>query len=388
MRVLFTSTPGSGHLGPLFPFAHALRRAGHEVLMAAPVSAQAVVERSGLAYLSFADPLELDLAPYWDAAQNAPDWEAANEIVVGQIFGGVRARAALPGVELAIDAWRPHVLVRETMEFAGAMAAEARELPHVRVGTGLALIEDYARRTAAPELERLREAAGLDPDPEGRRLDEAPYLTLTPPSLEAPGVPVPARTLRYHTPAPRPHSVQDPGEPPLVYLTFGTVAPTMGMFPGLYRAVIHALADLPLRLVVTVGDAADPAELGPLPANVRAERWIPQAEILAEASATIGHGGYGTTLGALLAGVPQVVVPLFADQPYNADRIAAIGAGLRADATDPRTIRAAVERVLADGSYRAAAGASAREAFSLPPIEAAESALRELVATAKERRAA
>jgi UDP:flavonoid glycosyltransferase YjiC (YdhE family) len=308
--------------------------------------------------------------------------------VVGQIFGGVRARTAMPGVELAIDAWRPHVLVRESCEFAGAIAAEARALPHARVGIGLAALEDYAIRTAAPQLEALRAAAGLEPDPDGRKLDEAPYLTLTPPSMEAPGVTVASRTLRFHDAAPRPHSLQDPGEPPLVYVTFGTVAPTMGLYPDLYRAVIDALADLRLRLVVTVGDTADPAALGALPGNVRVERWIPQDEILAQASAVVAHGGFGTTHGALLAGLPQVVVPLFADQPYNADRIAELGAGLRADAEDPSTIRAAVQRVLGEGSFRAAAGAVAREAFTLPPIAAAESCLLELVHAARERRAA
>ena len=304
------------------------------------------------------------------------------------MFGGVRARAALPGVELAMDAWRPHVVVRESCEFAGAIAAEARGIPHARVGVFLTQTEDYVIRTAAPVLEELRAWAGLEPDPEGRKLDEAPYLTLTPPSLEAPGVTVASRTLRFHDAAPRPHSVRDPGEPPLVYVTFGTVAPTLGRFPELYRSVIDALADLRLRLVMTVGDAADPAELGPLPDNVRVERWIPQAEILARASAMVGHGGFGTTLGALLAGVPQVVVPIFADQPYNAGRIAEIGAGLEADADAPETIRAAVQRVLAEGSFRMAAAAVAREAFTLPPIEAAESALLELVHAARERRAA
>ena len=388
MRVLFTSTPGSGHLGPLFPFAHALRRAGHDVLVAAPFSAQARVERAGLPYLSFADPLPRDLDPHWEAVRAAPDGERANEIVLGQIFGGVRARSALPGVGLAIDAWRPHVVVRETCEFAGAVAAEARGLPHARIGIGLARTDDLAIRTAAPVLEPLRAAAGLEPDPAGRTLDAAPYLTLTPPSFEAPDLTLAARTLRFHDAAPRPHSVQDPAEPPLVYVTFGTVAPTLDLFPSLYRATIDALADLRLRLVVTVGEAADPAELGPLPANVRVERWIPQHEILARASAMVGHGGAGTTLGALLAGIPQVVVPLFADQPYNAERITALGAGLHASAQDPQSIRAAVRRVLAEGSFRAAAGAVAREAFSLPPIESAASALLELVQTAKERRAA
>jgi UDP:flavonoid glycosyltransferase YjiC (YdhE family) len=127
---------------------------------------------------------------------------------------------------------------------------------------------------------------------------------------------------------------------------------------------------------VTVGEAADPAALGPLPAHVRVERWIPQAEVFSEADVMVGHGGFGTTLGALLAGLPQVVVPLFADQPYNAERIAAVGAGL---ATDPARVREAVERVLAEPAFRLAAGRVALEAQRLPSIDEAPAALEALV---------
>ena len=165
------------------------------------------------------------------------------------------------------------------------------------------------------------------------------------------------------------------GTRPLVYLSFGSVAATIGYFPGLYRDVIDALADLPIRLLVTVGEAADPAALGPLPAHVRAERWIPQAEVFTEADAMVGHGGFGTTMGALLAGVPQVVVPLFADQPYNAQRIAGLRAGLTARSEDPASVRAAVERVLAEPAFRFAAGRVALEAQGLPSIDAAPAAL-------------
>ena len=386
MRVLLTSTPGAGHVGPLVPFAHALRRAGHEVLIAAPVSAQPSVERAGLAYLSFGDPLASDLEPVWERAR-AAEPDAANAIVVGELFGRVRARAALPGVELAIDAWRPHVVLRETSEFAGAVAAEARGIPHARVGVGLALSEDYTVRTAAPAVDELRAQAGLEPDPEGRRLAEAPYLTLVPPSFDSPEVPAPARTLRFHDAAPRPHALPGTGATPLVYVSFGAVAPQMGYFPALYRAVAEALADLPVRVLVTAG-GADPAELGPLPANVRAERWVSQSEVLGEAAVVVGHGGFGTTLGTLLAGVPQVVVPLFADQPVYAQRVAGVGAGLTADAADPAGIRAAVARLLDESSFRGVAHRMAREALTLPPIESAASVLLELVHAAKEARAA
>jgi UDP:flavonoid glycosyltransferase YjiC (YdhE family) len=49
---------------------------------------------------------------------------------------------------------------------------------------------------------------------------------------------------------------------------------------------------------------------------------------MAHAGAMVGHGGSGSTLMAMAAGVPLAVVPLFVDQPYNARRVAALGAGL------------------------------------------------------------
>ena len=114
------------------------------------------------------------------------------------------------------------------------------------------------------------------------------------------------------------------------------------------------------------------------------ERWVPQDDVLAHAAAIVGHGGSGTTLGALAAGVPQVVVPLFADQPFNAERVAEAGAGLAVDnddwtqsatraltAEDAAAIRQALEAVLGDASYRAAAARLAAEMRGLPPVERA-----------------
>jgi len=87
------------------------------------------------------------------------------------------------------------------------------------------------------------------------------------------------------------------------------------------------------------------------------------------------HGGTGTTLGGLAAGVPMVVVPQFADQPNNAARVAATGAGLAiGDGEDwlvtAEEVRAAVTEVLAGPSYRTAATAlrdrASLDAYWLP----------------------
>jgi UDP:flavonoid glycosyltransferase YjiC (YdhE family) len=63
-------------------------------------------------------------------------------------------------------------------------------------------------------------------------------------------------------------------------------------------------------------------------------------------------------------------VPLFADQPHNARRVAAVGAGLVAS-PDPGAIRDAVGRVLKGESYPTAAESLAAELRRQRSIDAA-----------------
>ena len=113
-------------------------------------------------------------------------------------------------------------------------------------------------------------------------------------------------------------------------------------------------------MLLTTGADLD---LGPISANVTVERWVPQREALADAALVVCHGGSGTTLGALAAGLPLVLLPMFSDQFPNADAVAAAGAGV---VTDPGGLRAAIETVLATPSYRAAAERIAQELRSAP----------------------
>jgi len=135
-----------------------------------------------------------------------------------------------------------------------------------------------------------------------------------------------------------------------------------------FRLVLDAVADLDARVLLTVGRAVDPAALGPPPRGVHVEQWVNQDDVLAEAELVVGHGGSGTTLGALAAGLPLVVVPQFADQFVNAKRVIAAGAGLAVEPAlgddgrrlslqphDAARIRAAIETVRGTPSFRDAA---------------------------------
>jgi UDP:flavonoid glycosyltransferase YjiC (YdhE family) len=84
----------------------------------------------------------------------------------------------------------------------------------------------------------------------------------------------------------------------------------------------------------------------------------------------LGHGGFGTTMGALAAGVPQVVAPIFSsDQVVNGEHVAAAGAGLTVDVGPTAVARAAVQvpRLLADPSYTVSARRIADAMRELPP---------------------
>jgi MGT family glycosyltransferase len=133
---------------------------------------------------------------------------------------------------------------------------------------------------------------------------------------------------------------------------------------------MQALSELDVRALMTVGHDVDLDSLPGAPPSVRVERWVPQADAFPHASAVVCHGGTGSTLGALAAGLPLVVVPLFADQPYNARRVDAVGAGLTVE-PDAAAIRDALRRVLEDESFRGAVEALASEMRAQQRIDTA-----------------
>src|SRR5258708_14574489 len=96
---------------------------------------------------------------------------------------------------------------------------------------------------------------------------------------------------------------------------------------------------------------------------------------MARAAAVLCHGGSGTVRGSMAAGVPMVVVPQGADQPHNARRIAAVGAGLALPGADAGTLGAAVARVLAIVDFSRAARRIAEEIAAMPPVETAVAAM-------------
>jgi len=239
-----------------------------------------------------------------------------------ELFGRLAATAMVPALTRACAEWRPDLVLRDPCEYASAVVVPPLGIPTAQVAISLAEGEAASLDAAAPALDDHRPGTADE-------VRAVPYLTRFPASLDPSPFP---DTVRYHPPGAAPGAPLpdwwDGSDAPLVYLTFGTVLGHMSIAAEAYRTALRAVADLDARVLLTVGSRFDRDELGPVPRNVHVEAWVDQADVLATADVVACHGGSGTVLGALGAGVPLVVVPLFADQFENARRVAATGAGL------------------------------------------------------------
>jgi UDP:flavonoid glycosyltransferase YjiC (YdhE family) len=396
VRILVATTAGAGHFAPLVPFARACARAGHRVRVAAPESFRGAVGQAGL------DHAPVDDAPpeaLREAMGRIPEltMREANELVVREVFGRIDAEAALPGLRTTVESWRPDVILREPAEVASYVVASDLGVPCVEVNIGL----DGFADDLVTLLDEPLQALGCGDGSAGLR--EAMRWTLVPPSFDVDATTTTRRPVRFRYPATRPPTARslppwwaESDHDPLVYVTFGSVAAAIGLFPRFYVAVLEALREVPARVLMTLGEAGDPVALGALPGNVHVERWWPQDQVMQHAAAILGHGGFGTTMTALAAGLPQVVVPLFAgDQYENAARVHVTGAGvaLQVDGVADRRagdmvpsgpdvldrLPAAVRAALHDDGLRRGAQAIAAEIAALPEPETCLPLLEELV---------
>lgn len=357
MQVLFTSVPSSGHLHPLLPLARAFVAAGHDVVVASGGDAAAAVRETGLAFVE-AGRREPELVA--DAIARMPDAAPGERGIA--MFATIAAPALVADLLPQLDRLAPKLIVHEEGEWGGPVLAAMAGVPSAAHGWGSPLWTKDELRTIDAATAPLWERHDVAPSTPGGMFDHL-YLDACPPLLQDADADRVARrqTLRFR-PFDSGHELPSwfdalDGGPPLVYVTLGTV-PTFNTAPKTLAAVVDALAAEAVDVIITVGKNNDPRDLGSLPANVRAERYLPQAGVLARCSLAITHGGAGSTIAALALGLPVLVLPRGApSQRRLAARCVETGVGLALDPDNvsPSTVHDAVRALLADSSFRVGA---------------------------------
>jgi UDP:flavonoid glycosyltransferase YjiC (YdhE family) len=373
MRILFTSIPGAGHFNPTVPLARALTARGHQITYACSPAWTEKVEAAGFR--------NVPAGPAW--VENLAD-PVMREIVGKELFVELARMGMVEDVVRAARSIDADLIAYEGAEIGGLIATGILQLPAVMVSPAAGKMWRSMIRTA---VARAAGEHGLDGQAMAADGYELVYVDRTPASFEASDfVPYPtgfnARPELYEQPAEIPAWFHDLGARPIVYVSLGSVFNTN---IGLFTVVADSLRDEPVDVVMATGHGVSTAALGELPANVHVGGYLPQSAMIAKASVVVSHGGYNTVMAAMSNGIPMFCIPMGADQPYNAGRLLAAGAGLSSPIYEgppvagpppftppaPEQVRDAVRMLLEDPGFRAGAGRVRAEIEALPPVAAA-----------------
>ncbi|MGK8523271.1 glycosyltransferase [Nocardia asteroides] len=303
----------------------------------------------------------------------------------------IHERAAHVSTEILpeLSAMLPELVISDVLTAGGGMAAERLGVPWVElsphplylpskglppIGSGLApgvglrgrMRDELLRGMTARALrngrrqrERARESVGLPPVDPG----PAARLIATLPALE---VPRPDWPESAHIIGPLLWEPTDaildlpPGDGPLVMVAPSTAHTGVA---GMAETVLEALDGTGVRVAISMLDTP-PADLPPW-ATAGLGR---QDRLLTHASVVVGGGGHGLLAKTLSAGVPIVTVPGGGDQWELANRAARQGSSIVVRPLSPAAVRSAIEDILTDPGYAAAARAAAAATEFADPV--------------------
>lgn len=386
MRVLCSSgiTNDLGLPARLLPVAAELRSRGHEIAFANPApAASRLIGEAGFPNLAWPVPLD-PLAPRkvtLPVQFPLADAEQAMCLIYGDPdYTATEVR----NWQDLIRQWGADVLL-DSFGPAGCAAALIERIPLVEVLQSDFHPESRFTReapphgslTAAGNFNRLLSQSGI------REFDLVTRLTVAGSSIVAGSAstdPVPDPALPYagalgwgDPDAALPESVPRPGKRPLVFLYGGNPDYTGGKESGVVvDAAVEALGSLDMDVVLAAGNQPYPDDL---PANFTALPYVTGSALARRADLMIHHGGHGSYLTALAAGIPAVAIPTYSERESIGRRLAATGAGLclvpEGDQFSGQTLagpllRDAVTSVLNDPGYRRAAQRIKAELAALP----------------------
>ncbi|HYM53824.1 MAG TPA: nucleotide disphospho-sugar-binding domain-containing protein [Solirubrobacteraceae bacterium] len=393
MRIFQTLLAFSGNEPPQLAVTRRLLERGHEVRVLAHRAARERIEGTGAEFIEFQRALPaMDITrPETDSLR---DWEARTSLGAGVrlLRNGLFAFVLNVARECAeaLEDRPADVVVFDWMLTGAAVAAEGAEVPAVALVhcpyplpvdgvpplfSGLRpmdgrlgavrdrLLNGLATRLLAaglPVLNRARSEQGLAPlgDWSAQLLGARAIYVLTAPELDFSSRGALPANVRYVGPAFEPYPAEwsspwpETNGDPLVVISFSTSYMNQR---ALVQRVLDAVGGLPVRALLTAGSALDARALD-IPANARTVPFVPHRSVLPHAALVITHAGWQTVNAALADGVPLVCIPDGRDQPDNAARVLACGAGVRAGkGASPRKLRRLIANALEDPALRQSA---------------------------------
>lgn len=380
MLVVVSNFGGDGHVRPFLPLLAALGEAGHDVVVVTLDTSASAFESLGYETIAV-EPTHPPIDPMTVADLPVRDRP-------GHVFGSFLG-TAVDFAEVMLDTFSdqpPDLFIRDSVGWGAWLAGARLGVPDATFDQSPAPAGIYGTFFSSL-FNDARHRVGLPPDDDLGTLDQWLSIVGCPPGWLEPEY----LTATTHMVQPPPDVAVGgtlPGwidhldaDLPTVYLTMGT---EFNRTPGLLPMLFEALGDLDIEVIATIGRSMSVDDLGTVPTNIHVEQFIPQALVLEHVDLVVGHGGYGTVMGALRNGLPMVCVPLASlDNILNAQRVARLGAAISIteDERNATTVRRATTAVLTDDGFRRAALQVADEIAASPPFESVVRLLEQLATT-------
>ncbi|MGW4528062.1 nucleotide disphospho-sugar-binding domain-containing protein [Amycolatopsis sp. NPDC004378] len=349
---LFLPAPAHGHVNPTLAIAAELVARGNRVTYFLPDRFRPAVESTGAGLRDFAvEPLT--------PPDNAEGDVAATLGYVADRMLAFAEVAAEP-LQKLFDELRPDVVLSEKMAFWATFLVLGRRANGVDFSPSYLLpaIGGAGALPGAIDGTRLTAVAArygvAEPDPAALLGDTARSTIVFMHRDFHPPLDVDDSVHFVGPVATRPE--RDPGFPvdelhDAVFVSLGTAFNRRRAF---FADCIEAFRGAPEQVVLNHGDGVDPVELPAAPANFVLAPHVPQLAVLRRSRVFVTHGGMNSTMEAIAAGVPMVVVPQMAEQAMTAERVARLGLGVRLDPVDvtPARLASAVRFVADDPGIR------------------------------------
>ncbi|MEV0054268.1 nucleotide disphospho-sugar-binding domain-containing protein [Saccharopolyspora shandongensis] len=371
MKFLFLTGGSPATVFALSPLATAARLAGHTVIVASPEDMTSFVAAAGLPTVPVTDRKMLEFMFTDRDGGKLPLPEDPDERLFfnGRGFGRLAA-ASLPALRDLVADWRPDLIVGGSLCYAAGLLAAQLGVPFVRHTWDLGEppgIDAGAAAELAAELSGL----GLGELPEADL-----WVDICPPSLRAPGLGE-RQDMRF-VPYNQQRALQPwmyrRGDRPRVCVTAGSrVAHDADL--KFLRELVGSLGALDAEIAIAAPEAvADELRAGE---HVRVG-WFPLDTLLTTCDLILHHGGGQTSLNALHAGVPQLLIPNIPKMVPPCARMSERGAAITLMGEDqaPERLGAAAAELLATPSFRERAG-SVRDEIAAQPAPAEVAAVLE-----------
>ncbi|MDR4227264.1 UDP-glucosyltransferase [Bacillus mojavensis] len=328
-HISIINIPAYGHVNPTLALVEKLCEKGHRVTYATTEEFAASVQQAGAEALIYHTSLNIDPKQIREMIEK-------NETPISILKESL---SILPQLEDLYQNDHPDLIIYDFIALAGKLFADKLHIPVIKLCSSYAQNESFQLGSEDMLLKMKEAEAEFKAYLEQEQLPAVSFEQLAvPEALNIVFMPK-SFQIQHETfddrfcfvgPSLGKRTEQESleiekGDGPLMLISLGTA---FNAWPEFYKMCIEAFRNSSWQVIMSVGKTIDPESLDEIPANFTIRQSVPQLEVLAKADLFISHGGMNSTMEAMNAGVPLVVIPQMYEQELTAKRVDELGLGV------------------------------------------------------------